>query len=326
MPIAPYLREIGRGAAGSRPLKPEQAHDLMSQLLDDRLSDLEVGAFAIGMRMKGETLDELQGFVQALHERLAPLTSDRPVISIASYNGARRLPNLVPLLALALARTGARVLVHGLVHDPARVTTAQVFEALGHAPALSAQAVADAWQRHGCAFVPTPVLSPALERLLQVRRTIGLRNSGHTIAKMLNPVRGAPCLRLLSHTHPEFGQLMAGYAERAQAHMGLLRGTEGEAVADPRRLPRQQIWVAGVRQADLASEPEPGSLATLPELPKAIDPATTAAWIGSALSGERAMPLPIARQIDLLLAALARLPAGAQPAGGAGPSEAGKTD
>jgi anthranilate phosphoribosyltransferase len=315
MPIASYLREIGRGAAGSRPLKAEQAHDLMSQLLDDRLSPLEVGAFAIGMRMKGETLDELQGFLQAVHERLAPLPSDRPVIAIASYNGARRLPNLVPLLALALARAGARVLVHGLVHDPDRVTTAQVFDALGHPPALSLEQVADAWQRHGCAFVPTPMLSPALERLLQVRRTIGLRNSGHTVAKMLNPVRGASCLRLVSHTHPEFGQLLAGYAERAQIHMGLLRGTEGEAVADPRRLPRQQIWVAGVRQADLASEPEPGSLTALPELPKAIDPKTTAAWIGAALQGDQPMPPSIVRQTELLLAALARLPAAPHPTG-----------
>jgi anthranilate phosphoribosyltransferase len=323
MSIAPYLRLIGRGAQGSRPLKPEQAHDLMSQLLDERLSPLEIGAFAIGMRMKGETLDELQGFLQALHERLTPLASDRPVVSIASYNGARRLPNLVPLLALLLARGGARVLVHGLAHDPDRVTTAQVFEAMGHAPAQSAEAVAEAWQRHGCAFVPTPVLSPALERLLQVRRTLGLRNSGHTIAKMLNPVRGVPCLRVLSHTHPEFGSLMAGYAEHAQAHMAVLRGTEGEAVADPRRLPRQHIWVAGVPQSDLASEPEPGSLATLPELPKSIDPASTASWIGAALRGEQPMPRPIARQTELLLTALARLPAAARPAGG---SETGKTD
>ncbi len=314
MPIASYLREIGRGAEGSRPLSPEQAHDLMAQLLDDRLSALEVGAFAIAMRMKGETVDELQGFVQALHERLTPLASERPVISIASYNGARRLPNLVPLLALGLARAGARVLVHGLVHDPDRVTTAQVFEALGHAPAQSPEAVAAAWQRHGCAFVPTPLLSPALERLLQVRRTIGLRNSGHTIAKLLDPVRGTPCLRLLSHTHPEFGQLIAQYAERTQAHMALLRGTEGEAVADPRRQPRQQIWLAGVRQADLASEPEPGSLATLPELPKAIDPTTTATWIDEAMRGTRPVPPPIARQIELLLAALARLPAATQAA------------
>jgi len=315
MSIAPYLREIGRGAQGARSLKADQAHDLMAQVLDDHTSALEVGAFAIGMRMKGETVDELIGFVQALHERLATVPSDRPVVAIASYNGARRLPNLVPLLALSLARAGVRVLVHGLTHDPDRVTTAQVFQALGQEPVASLDAVQAEWAHHGCAFVPTPLLSPPLERLLQVRRTIGLRNSGHTIAKMLDPVRGAPCLRLLSHTHPEFGQLMAGYAERAHAHMGLLRGTEGEAVADPRRLPRQQIWLGGIRQVDLASEPEPGSLATLPELPTAIDPATTAAWIEATLRGEHPVPAPIARQIELLLTAVARLPSAALPSG-----------
>jgi anthranilate phosphoribosyltransferase len=316
MAIASYLREIGRGAAGSRPLDTEQAHDLMCQLLDDRLSPLEVGAFAIGMRMKGETLDELVGFMRALQMRLAPISTDQPVIAIASYNGARRLPNLVPLLALTLARAGARVLVHGLVDDPGRVTTADVFQALGQPPATSAEAVTSAWQRHGCAFVPTQVLSPALERLLQVRRTLGLRNSGHTMAKLLEPVGGAPCLRLLSHTHPEFGHLMAAYAERVLGHIALLRGTEGEAVADPRRLPRQQIWLSGVRQADLACEPEAGSLSALPQLPAAIDAATTAAWTVAALRGDRPVPAPIVRQTELLLAALARL--GATTEGAAG--------
>jgi anthranilate phosphoribosyltransferase len=53
----------------------------------------------------------------------------------------------------------------------------------------------------------------------------------------------------------------------------------------------------------------------LPELPSAIDPATTAAWIQSALRGERPVPLPIARQIELLLAALARLDAAPEPLG-----------
>lgn len=314
MAIASYLREIGRGAEGSRPLRPEQAHDLMAQLLDGHLSALEVGAFAIGMRMKGETLDELVGFVDALQQRLVPISTDRPVISIASYNGARRLPNLVPLLALNLARAGARVLVHGPLLDPSRVTSAQVLEALGQPPALSPEAVLRAWQQHGCAFLPTSVLCPALGQLLEVRRTIGLRNSGHTIAKMMTPVQGAPCLRLLSHTHPEFGALMAAFAEHTQAHMALLRGTEGEAVADPRRLPRQQIWLRGERQPDLACEPEAGPLATLPELPVAIDPATTAAWIASALRGEVAVPAPIRRQTDLLLQALARLQGAPSPA------------
>jgi anthranilate phosphoribosyltransferase len=109
--------------------------------------------------------------------------------------------------------------------------------------------------------------------------------------------------------------LMAGYAERSRANMVLLRGTEGEAVADPRRLPRQQTWLDGVRQADLASEPEPGSLTALPALPDAIDAATTAAWIGAALRGEHPIPQPIERQIELLVAAVARLPAGRSGAG-----------
>ena len=290
MTIASYLREIGRGAKGARSLGVDSAHDLMGQLLDGRLSDLEVGAFAIAMRMKGESLDELIGFLQALHERLLPLPSDRPVIAVASYNGARRLPNLVPLLALLLARAGARVLVHGPLRDPQRVTTAQVFEALGLRPASSAESIARDWCDQGCAFAPTALLSPALERLLTVRRTVGLRNSGHTIAKMMQPVQGAPCLRLMSHTHPEFGQLMADYAERTRSHVGLLRGTEGEAVADPRRQPRQRIWIAGQLQADLAAEPELGSLAALPDLPTAIDAASTARWIEAALRGQVAMP------------------------------------
>ncbi|HEU5296134.1 MAG TPA: DNA-binding protein YbiB [Burkholderiaceae bacterium] len=307
MTIAAYLREIGRGARGARSLGVEAAHDLMAQLLDGRLSELEVGAFVIAMRMKGESLDELVGFVQALHERLLPLASDQPLIAIASYNGARRLPNLVPLLALLLARAGARVLVHGPLSDPQRVTTAEVFGALGMPPATSAEAIAGGWRDRACAFAPIGLLSPALERLLAVRRTVGLRNSGHTIAKMMQPVGASACLRLMSHTHPEFGQLMADYAVRTGAHVGLLRGTEGEAVADPRRGPRQRIWVNGQFQADLSADAEAGSLATLPELPAAIDATTTARWIEAALDGRVALPVAVTQQVQLLLQAWRRM-------------------
>jgi anthranilate phosphoribosyltransferase len=322
MTIAAYLREIGRGAKGARALRREQAQDLMGQVLDGHAGDLEVGAFAIAMRMKGETLDELTGFLDALHTRLLALTSDRPLISIASYNGARRLPNLVALLALLLARAGARVLVHGPLRDPQRVTTAEVFEALGMAPAASPDSLEHAWHARGCAFVATAVLSPALDRLLAVRRSIGLRNSGHTIAKMMQPVGGSACLRLMSHTHPEFGQLMADYAAQARADMGLLRGTEGEAVADPRRQPRQRIWIGGVLQPDLTSDAEAGTLAHLPTLPAAIDAATTARWIEAVLKNQVATPEPLTRQVELLMRAFARLSGAPTPLNGAQPPAA----
>jgi anthranilate phosphoribosyltransferase len=239
MGIAQYIKEIGRGHEGARSLGIDAAADLMGQVLDGQVTDLEVGAFALAMRIKGETVDELQGFAQATQARCLALHSDRPVIVIPSYNGARRLPNLTPLLALRLAQEGARVLVHGPRHDPARVTSADIFQALALPPAEDAATVHERWQRREPAFVATDTLSPALQRLLDVRWVVGLRNSGHTVAKLLQPVVDAPALRLASHTHPEFGTLMADLAQRSAADLMLLRGTEGEPVADPRRLPHR---------------------------------------------------------------------------------------
>ena len=307
MSIAAYLREIGRGHQGSRPLSTEQAHDLMGQLLDGGLTDLEVGAFAIGMRIKGETVAELIGFLHALHERLMPVASERPSVVIASYNGARRLPNLVPLLACLLARRGVRVLVHGPMQDAGRVTTAAIFESMNLAPATALSSIGNTWSAGRPAFVPVELLSPALARLLQVRRTIGLRNSGHTMAKMMLPVKGSPALRLMSHTHPEFGQLMASYAERSGAHMMLLRGTEGEAVADARRQPRLSTWLHGAARPEFGAVATEGSLPPLPDLPQDISASATAAYIHRLLDDEAAVPPAIARQVRLLCDAVAEL-------------------
>ena len=108
MGIAAYIKEIGRGHEGARSLDTERAQDLMAQVLDGKVTDLEIGAFALAMRIKGETLDELVGFAQAVHARTLEIRSDRPVVVIPSYNGARKLPNLTPLLAMRLAQATRR--------------------------------------------------------------------------------------------------------------------------------------------------------------------------------------------------------------------------
>ena len=307
MSIAHYIKEIGRGAKGARSLDIDQARDLMGQVLDGEVTDLEVGAFALAMRIKGETVDELLGFTQAAMARCMAIPSTRPVIVIPSYNGARRLPNLTPLLAMLLAQEGAKVLVHGPLHDPARVTSAEIFQALGLEPAPDVAMVHERWQRQEPAFVTTATLSPALQRLLDVRRVVGVRNSGHTVAKLLSPVQGTPVLGLASHTHPEFGKLMAEFAERNQADLMLLRGTEGEAVADPRRCPKMDTWLHGSWAADLSCPAQEGVLTELPLLPRQIDAATVAVYIQAVVAGEKPAPAPVERQVQLLLRGLERL-------------------
>jgi anthranilate phosphoribosyltransferase len=304
MSIAPYIKEIGRGKEGARALTQAQAYDLMSQVLDQRVTELEIGAFAIAMRIKGESIDELAGFLDAVHERCIPIRPTRPTIVLPSYNGARKLPNLTALLALLLAQEGVQVLVHGPQHDPGRVTTAEVFHDLGLPCANDAADIEHAWSRHEPVFIRTEALCPPLAHLLDARRVIGLRNPGHTVAKLLAPCRSGASLRVVNYTHPEYGTMLAQFLAHTAAHAVLMRGTEGEPVADPRRAPKLDVYVGGQLRAELSRPAQEGVLTELPVLPRENDAATTAMYIQSVVSGEKPAPAPITQQVDCLTRAL----------------------
>ena len=294
MAISQYIKEIGRGKDGARSLTREQATDLLGQVLDGTVTDLEVGGFCLAMRIKGETPDEMAGFLDATHARLHRLPDNGlTTVVLPSYNGARKLPVLTPLLALLLARRGAAVLVHGTATENQRVFASQVFEALGVPPAgqvprLGAGEVA---------FVPTEVLSPGLKRLLDVRRAVGLRNPAHSLVKLMNPCEGKAFI-VGSYTHPEYATSMAATWALTGAHALLLRGTEGEPVADARRTPRMEVFRDGQRTEVQAQQD--GPLAKLPELP-AVDASHTAAYIRAVLDGTAPLPTPIALQVEHIL-------------------------
>ena len=107
MGISHYIKEIGRGVRGARPLAREQACDLFGQVLDGTVTDLEIGAFCLAMRIKGETPEEMAGFLDATHARLARFpATDRPLVVLPSYNGALKLPVLVHGAAIDCAYSG----------------------------------------------------------------------------------------------------------------------------------------------------------------------------------------------------------------------------
>lgn len=291
MAIGMYLREIGRGKDGARGLSRAQAADLWGQLLDGAVSDLEVGAFCLAMRVKGETPDEMAGFLDATAPRLHTVPQgDKTIVVIPSYNGARKIPVLTPLLALLLAREGHPVMVHGTPTENSRVFTAEVLEQLGIHPRNTFVPLAAG----EVAFYPTAALSAGLQRLLEVRRVVQLRNSAHSLVKLMNPCAG-PSLLVTSYTHPEYAHSMAATLQLVQANALLLRGTEGEAVADARRLPKMQGFIAG--ENVFSQEAQSGSLGSLPNLPAGIDAPGTADYIRAVLDGAQPVPAPIAQQV-----------------------------
>ena len=295
MGISHYIKEIGRGKDGARPLSRAQSADLLGQVLDGQVTDLEIGGFCLAMRIKGETPEEMAGFLDAVQQRLNRLpASDGPVVVLPSYNGSRKLPVLTPLLALLLAREGMSVLVHGTPTESNRVFSSEVLAALDVPGLLAIKKIAP----REVVFAPTELLSPALKRLLDVRRAVGLRNPAHSLVKLMNPVAGK-ALVVSSYTHPEYALSMAATFALVGADALLLRGTEGESVADARRAPQMQGFIKG--QQVLTHDGVKGTLPSVPDLPKEIDADSTAAYIQSVLQGDSPLPPSIAQQVAHIL-------------------------
>lgn len=308
----PYLKEIARGSHGARHLSREQARTLFEAVFAGEVEPVALGALVVAYRIKGETAEELAGMMDALAPHMAairmPARRALPVV-IPTYNGARKLPNLVPLLALLLAREKVPVLLHGVSQEPQRVSTFEVLSLLGHPPAATLGEAERALEEKSLAAVPLGLMSPALARLLDVRLATGVRNSGHTLAKLALPANLAPdrAFRVIAVTHPDFQVLMREHFTASPGHAFLMRGVEGEPVL---RLhapqPVEQIDPAGGLITRLLRDCE------APALP-ARDAQSTAVWTRKILEGEVDVPAAIAQEAALL-AEQSREAANARPA------------
>ncbi|HEX4917429.1 MAG TPA: DNA-binding protein YbiB [Limnobacter sp.] len=302
---APYIKEIGRGKEGARGLSTEQAQTLYAAILRGEVSDFELGAVLIALRVKGETIDELVGFLKAIEQewpkhaldvqaeaQLLQLeaqstASGKPVVVIPSYNGARRKPNFTPLLAYLLAKAGYPVLVHGLQADPTgRVTSAEVFEHL-RMPSLDSPPL----------YMPLRGINPALDLLLQTRKVLGVRSCTHTLVKLITPAVFSNTVLVTSYTHPEFWHLQRDVLCATGQTALVLRAHEGEPVAGPYSTPRMdgvkagKTWNISERERIFQDQPDPQ-----PD----IDAASTARLIEQWLQQPEQMPVSYLRQVQAI--------------------------
>ena len=301
MSYGQYIKEIGRGAQGAHDLPRDDARQLYAAMLDGGVPDLELGAIILALRVKGESLDEMLGFLSAIDERTNRLSMPqgrvRPVV-LPTYNGARKEANLTPLLALLLQRFGVPVLVHGLLEGFGRITSGLIFRELGIMPMASSLQAQAMLAEKGLAFLPLTALCPGVHSLLSLRSRMSVRNSAHSLVKLLNPFEGDSVL-VAPATHPDFIALMRDImVERGQRGI-LLRGTEGEPFANPKRRPRLEYVHAGM--VDVLFEAEHESLRALPDLPDVADAVSTAKWIRRVLDKQLPLPKPIANQLACCL-------------------------
>ena len=296
MSISAYLKQIGRGSKGASDLTREQSRDLFARILTKTVSDLEIGAFCLAMRIKGETANELAGFYDATLDLMPRLSCDKPTILLPSYNGARKTMLLTPLLAKMLADLGYTVLVHGAHEEAARTGSDDVFKALQWPIANTHADISLHLDKSRLVYCPLSVLCPALSQLLDVRQTIGLRNSGHILAKLLNPF-DTLTLQLCNYTHPAYPTILDEFVTLHPANVILMRGHEGEPVASPRRLPSLHIKL---NRSTVCLDTEP---VIIEEDTGALDSIAlneTVRHYGALLAKSNTAPLTLLKQIQVI--------------------------
>ena len=303
MQFAPLIKEIGRGSKGARDMDAATAETLFGAILDGQVPDLELGAILLSLRIKGESAAELQGFVAAMQTRtaLVEVAQGPRCVLLPTFNGARKQANLMPLVALLLAREGVPVLIFGRHDFDSRESPFDLLAALGLPVASSTDAAAEQLRASKVAALPLSALNPGLDRLMALRPRLGLRNSGHSVAKLLDAAPGRS-VRVIAVTHPEYvismGEALGPLTTRNDnsGRALLMRASEGEAYAHLRRRAQLYGYINGVRQ-DL----HPADTADLDwPLTTACEADGNAALIRAMLAGDEPLPPRIAEQVKAL--------------------------
>jgi len=231
------------------------------------------------------------GFMDAIEPHLNLLNlGSRPTIILPSYNGARKQANLTPLLAGMLSSYGFTVLVQGVEKDQTRVTSYEIFKSLSWPILNTKNQFGELLTSNQPIFCPLNVISPALQKLLDIREQIGLRNTGHVLAKLINPTLQNPW-QVSNYTHPEYPEKLREFFQLRAANAILMRGNEGEPTASLQRLPEMHFLFSSKQES---SSPEERFEESNPFFE--IDAQSTASVTQQILSGKVRCPGSILRQ------------------------------
>ncbi|OHX35689.1 glycosyl transferase [Methylomonas sp. LWB] len=233
-PFAEFIKILGKGKKGARPLTQDEAYRAMKMILaDGQVEPIQLGAFLMLMRVKEETCEELAGFVAAARETFQFRHEVSVDLDWSSYAGKRRHLPWFLLSTLLLADNGIKVFMHGAGgHTQGRLYTENVLNALGLPPAASIAEAADQLQRGNFSYLSLEHICPKLFDMINLRPIMGLRSPVHTLVRLLNPFDASHSIQGIFH--PSYRQVHQKAALLLnQAHMAVLKGEGGETERNP---------------------------------------------------------------------------------------------
>lgn len=171
-------------------LKPEDLTAAFDVILRGDGTPVQISALLVGLRVKGETPEELAAVVRALRNAMVRLPADRPeelVDTCGTGGGTIQTFNISTAAALLVAGAGVRVAKHGNRSFTTKCGSADVLEALGVGLDVSPQVMANALADAGIVFMFAPLMHPAMRHVGPVRGELGVQTVMNMVGPLANP-------------------------------------------------------------------------------------------------------------------------------------------
>ncbi len=181
-----------------------EAHEAMSEILRGQATDAQIGALLVALHMKGETVEEIVGFAQAIREEATPLKSehgealdlsgterDALVDTCGTGGDTSGTFNISTATALTIAGAGVRVAKHGNRSISSKCGSADVMEALGVDIGLPPARIAACLRETGIAFLYAPAMHTAMKYVQPARRELRLRTVFNLLGPLTNPAKAS---------------------------------------------------------------------------------------------------------------------------------------
>jgi anthranilate phosphoribosyltransferase len=185
-------------------LTREEAHGVMSQVLRGEATDAQIAALLVALHMKGETVEEIVGFAQAIREAAAPWKAesgealdvsdterDALVDTCGTGGDTSGTFNISTATALTIAGAGVKVAKHGNRSISSKCGSADVMEALGVNISLPPARLAACLRETGIAFLFAPAMHSAMKYVQPARRELRLRTVFNLLGPLTNPARAS---------------------------------------------------------------------------------------------------------------------------------------
>ncbi|RUM61048.1 MAG: anthranilate phosphoribosyltransferase [Persephonella sp.] len=173
-------------------LTAEEMEYLFNEIMEGRLTDTQIGAVLIGLKMKGETVDEIVSAVKVMRDKAVKINiEDKSDLVDTCGTGGDKVDtfNVSTITAFVVAGTSVKVAKHGNRSVSSKCGSADIMEALGVKIDLPPEKVKEAIEKIGLGFLFAPVFHPAMKNVIKQRRELGVRTIFNILGPLSNPTQ-----------------------------------------------------------------------------------------------------------------------------------------